>query len=174
MKDKNMQDILNDTQQEKFNNTAEAMLVTFMINGELFGIEVMKVREIIGMVNITPIPDAVDYLRGVINLRGRVVPVIDIRTRFRIEQVEYNQNTVILIVDISNNSIGLIVDSVSDVISISGDMVNEHSNFDSSIKSNLIKSIVNYNDSLILILDISRILDNDVLGIIGEGMSAEN
>ena len=169
-----MQNIINETNMESLNNTAEAMLVTFMINGELFGIEVMKVREIIGMVNVTPIPDSVDYLRGVINLRGRVVPVIDIRTRFRIEQAEYNQNTVILIVDINDKSIGLIVDSVSDVISISGDMVNTYSNFDSSIKSNLIKSIVNYNESLILILDINRILDSEVLNIINENAGSEN
>jgi purine-binding chemotaxis protein CheW len=164
-----MQDIIQDHYQAgtgKENRTT--MLVTFMIKNELFGIDVMKVHEIIGIVNITPIPDAVEYLRGVINLRGRVVPVIDIRSRFRIEQVEYNQNTVILIVDIKNKSIGLIVDAVSDVINISRDMINDYSDFDSGIRSNMIQSIVNYNDSLILILNTERILDDEVLSIIQE------
>jgi len=149
-------------------NARTIMLVTFIIKNELFGIDVMKVHEIIGMVNITPIPDAVDYLRGVINLRGKVVPVIDIRTRFRLDQIEYNQNTVILIVEIKNKSIGLIVDAVSDVIDISEDMINDYSDLDSGIKSNLIKSIVNYNDSLILILDTERIINDEALKIIQE------
>ena len=163
-----MQNLIQNKQAVLEDNSRTIMLVTFMIKNELFGIDVMKVHEIIGMVNITPIPDAVDYLRGVINLRGKVVPVIDIRTRFRLEQVEYNQNTVILIVELKNKSIGLIVDAVSDVIDISEDMINEYSDLDSGIKSNLIKSIVNYNDSLILILDTGRIINDEALNIIQE------
>lgn len=161
-----MQNLIHEKVNGTENSTMASMLVTFIINNELYGIEVMKVREIIGMVDITPIPGAVDYLSGVINLRGRVVPVIDIRRRFRIDQAEYNRNTVILIVDISDRPIGLIVDSVSDVINISSDMVNAYSELDSCTRSNLIQSIVNYNGSLILILDTARILDADVLDLI--------
>lgn len=163
-----MQNIIQDIQTGTEYNNGSMMLVTFIIKDELFGIDVLKVHEIIGMVNITSIPDSVDYLRGVINLRGKVVPVIDMRTRFRLEHVQYTTNTVILIVDINNRSIGLIVDAVSDVITVSGGATSETSEFDSSIKSSLVKSIVNYKDSLILILDTEHIINDETLDIIQE------
>lgn len=163
-----MQNAIQDTQTSTEYETGSMMLVTFMIRDELFGIDVMKVHEIIGMVSITAIPDSVDYLRGVINLRGRVVPVIDMRTRFRFEQVQYNTNTIILIIDINNRCIGLIADSVSDVITVSADIINEYSDFDCSIKSSLVKSIVNYKDSLILILDTGHIISDETLDIVRE------
>lgn len=86
------------------------MFVTFIIDNETYGIDVNRVQEIIGIIPIAHIPNSADYLKGVINLRGKVVPVIDVRMKFRMKERKYDAATVILIVELNDNAIGLIVD----------------------------------------------------------------
>lgn len=136
------------------------MYVTFTLNREVFGISVMNVEELIGYTPATHIPNSENYLKGVINLRGKVVPVIDLRLKFRMTETAYNTSTVILIVNVENKPIGLIVDSVSDVANIPLEMINEYSKIDSGRKNHFIKYIANYNDELVLILDIDRFMDD--------------
>lgn len=135
------------------------MFVTFILNNETFGIDVMKVEEIIGFIPVTHIPDSTDYLKGVINLRGKVVPVIDLRLKFRMNEKFYDSSTVILIANISGRSIGLIADSVSDVADIPIEMIHEYSKVDYGYKNHSVKNIANYNNELILILDIDKLMD---------------
>ncbi len=126
--------------------------VTFMINNEVYGIEVLRVKEIVGMTTITSVPNSEKYLKGVINLRGIVVPVIDLRLKFNIPEKEYDSFTVILIIEHRNSLVGVIVDSVSDVISAPGQL-QDVPNFHVSIDRDVIKGVLNKEDNLIIILN---------------------
>lgn len=143
------------------NETAgKCKLVIFKIEDEVYGLDVMKIQEIIGIVNVRHIPDSVECLKGVINLRGMVVPVIDMRLRFRFQEKEYDQSTVILIVNSGDTFLGLIVDSVSDVLDIPIDAINEYNGMKHDPDKHLVNSIASYNDELVIILDTDRLMDD--------------
>ncbi len=99
-------------------DTLKGRFLTFTLGTEAYGIEIQYVTEIIGIQAITEIPELPEYIRGIINLRGKIIPVMDVRLRFKKEYVEYNDRTCVIVVDLQNISIGLIVDSVSEVITI--------------------------------------------------------
>ena len=126
--------------------------VTFLINDETYGIEVLRVKEIVGMTSITSVPNSEKYLKGVINLRGIVVPVIDLRLKFNIEERPYDTFTVILIIEMKGFLVGVIVDSVSDVITAPGQL-QEVPNFHVSIDKDVIKGVFNKDGNLIIILN---------------------
>lgn len=126
--------------------------VTFLINNETYGIEVLRVKEIVGMTTITTVPNSEKYLKGVINLRGIVVPVIDLRLKFNIPEKEYDSFTVILIIENRDSLVGVIVDSVSDVISAPGQL-QDVPNFNVSLDRDVIKGVLNEENNLIIILN---------------------
>ncbi len=137
--------------------------VTFAIGEETYGVEVLKVQEIIGMTQITHVPNSMDFMKGVINLRGSVVPVVDLRIKFRMDEREYDAFTVILIVEIQERLIGLIVDSVSDVVGIPVESMQETPHFSANIETDYIKGIGNRDNQLIIILDVDLILGSEEL-----------
>ncbi len=137
--------------------------VTFLIGNETYGVEVLKVREIIGMTDITYVPNSLDFMRGVINLRGTVVPVVDMRKKFRIEEREYDIFTVILIVEIKETLIGMIVDSVSDVIDIPVESIQDTPHFSANIDTDYIRNIGKAGENLVIILDVDKILTPEEL-----------
>ncbi len=108
--EKQLQDVEEDTQKGRF--------LTFNLDRESYGIEITHVTEIIGIQPITEIPELPDYIKGIVNLRGKIIPVMDVRLRFRKSSREYNDRTCVIVIDIGDISIGLIVDSVSEVIAI--------------------------------------------------------
>jgi len=126
--------------------------VTFLINNETYGIEVLRVKEIVGMTTITTVPNSEKYLKGVINLRGIVVPVIDLRLKFSLPEKEYDSFTVILIIEHKDSLVGVIVDSVSDVISAPGQL-QDVPNFNVSLDRDVIKGVLNKDNNLIIILN---------------------
>jgi len=126
--------------------------VTFLINNETYGIEVLRVKEIVGMTTITPVPNSEKYLKGIMNLRGVVVPVIDLRMKFDIPEKEYDAFTVILIIEMKDFLVGVIVDSVSDVITAPGQL-QDVPNFNVSIERDVIKGVFNKDGDLIIILN---------------------
>ncbi|MRN54028.1 chemotaxis protein CheW [Paenibacillus monticola] len=107
-----------DIQDELEEDTQKGKFLTFTMGEDCYGIEINHVREIIGIQPITQVPDQPEYLRGIINLRGKIIPVMDIRLRFGKTFRDYNDRTCIIVVDIENISLGLIVDGVSEVLSI--------------------------------------------------------
>ncbi|HNX24397.1 MAG TPA: chemotaxis protein CheW [Spirochaetota bacterium] len=156
---------INDTK-----NTTTDQYVTFLINNETYGIEVLRVKEIVGMTTITSIPNSEKYLKGVMNLRGIVVPVIDLRMKFNIAEKAYDAFTVILIIEMSEFLVGVIVDSVSDVITAPGQL-QEVPNFHVSIDRDVIKGVFNKDGNLIIILNADIMLtvkDMEVLSDIQE------
>lgn len=137
--------------------------VSFIISDEVYGVEVLKVQEIIGMTQITHVPNSMSFMKGVINLRGSVVPVVDMRMKFKMEEREYDGFTVILIVEVNERLIGMIVDSVSDVVEIPVAKIQDTPHFSAKIETDFIKGIGRVDEQLIIILDVNLILTSDEL-----------
>jgi purine-binding chemotaxis protein CheW len=139
----------------------EKQYVTFKIADESYGVGVLKVQEIIGMTEIVYVPNSPEFMKGVINLRGAVVPVVDMRKRFRMEERKYDMFTVIIIVEVKEILVGMIVDTVSDVVGIPQNAIQETTHFTTKIDSEFIAGIGQTNDKLVIILDIDKILSTE-------------
>ena len=141
---------------------AEEMLqfVTFLIAGETYGVSVHKVQSINEMLEITYVPHSSAYMEGVINLRGSVVPVINMRKKFNIPVKEYDLFTVILIVEVKDRLVGMIVDSVSDVVSIPVSAIQKEIQFSAKVDSDSIEGIGRLDEELIIILNVEHFFDD--------------
>lgn len=141
----------------------EGKYLTFTLAGEDYGLEILKVREIIGMLDITAIPRTPDYIKGVINLRGRVIPVIDLRVRFGLPATEYGERTCIIVVDIKSPmgpvQAGVVVDSVSEVLNIHGSEIERSPAFGAQIDTGYILGIAKAKGSIKILLDIDKVLN---------------
>lgn len=142
---------------EQEEDTQKGRFLTFILSNEVYGIEIKHVTEIIGIQPITDIPELPEYIRGIINLRGKIIPVMDVRLRFRKTFREYNDRTCVIVVDINDISIGLIVDSVSEVISISDSEIVEPPEMSKS-GNRYIKGIGKAGNEVKLILDCDKLL----------------
>jgi purine-binding chemotaxis protein CheW len=141
-------------------------LVSFNIGSEEFGVDILKVQEINRMVEITRVPQAPHFVEGVINLRGKVIPIVDLRKRFNLEVKEYDRNTRIVVVDISGNIMGMIVDSVSEVLRLPSNTLEPPPEIVASINSEYIKGVAKLEDRLLIFLDLSKVIDiNEMSGI---------
>ena len=132
--------------------------MTFNIGDEIYGVSVLKVHEIIGMTKITHVPNSMQFMKGVINLRGKVVPVVDMRLKFNMDEREYDDQTVILIVELKERLIGMIVDTVSEVVDMVEQSIQDTPHFSSQIETDYIQGIGNKDDNLIILLDVDKIL----------------
>ncbi|MCR4397921.1 MAG: chemotaxis protein CheW [Firmicutes bacterium] len=137
----------------------EHQLVVFGIANELYGVDIAAVREIITMQRITRVPRTPDFVEGIINLRGKVIPVIDLRKRFRLGVAEENKETRIVVVEIQGNTIGMVVDSVSEVLRISGDVLEPPSPVIVGVDSEYIQAVAKVEDRLIILLDMEKVLN---------------
>lgn len=142
-----------DTQKDKF--------LTFTTDKEDYGIEIKYVTEIIGIQDITEVPELPDYVKGIINLRGKIIPVMDIRLRFKKQPREYNDRTCIIVTDIKDITIGFIVDSVSEVISIEEKDIVPPPTLHNNINNRYIKGIGKIGKNIKLLLDCEKILKDD-------------
>jgi len=138
-------------------------LLTFKLGSETYGIQINKVREILTYPTVTPIPDASRWVKGVINLRGEVAPVIDLRVRFNINMDPiYTQRTIIIAVKTQDNRmIGLVVDEVSDMENVDLERLYPAPDMGTSISPEYLKGLFKKEEKMIVILDIDRILDKD-------------
>ena len=137
--------------------------LTFSLEKEEYGIEIRNVRDIVEIQNITVIPELPNYMKGVINLRGTVIPIMDMRLRFCIEEREYNDRTCIIIVNINGMLIGLIVDSVQEVIDISDEDIVPPPSVKSGYTSNFISGIGKTESGIKLLIDCEKIFSEDSL-----------
>lgn len=151
---------------ETSEDTQKGKFLTFSIENEYYGIEIKFVTEIIGVQVITEIPELPSYIKGIINLRGKIIPVIDIRLRFKKTQKEYNDRTCIIVIDINEISVGLIVDNVCEVLTINDDNIVPPPNIKTGFNSKYIKGIGKVGNEVKLILDCNKLLnDKDLLNI---------
>ncbi|MBI9081912.1 MAG: purine-binding chemotaxis protein CheW [Pseudodesulfovibrio sp.] len=136
--------------------------LTFALGSEEYGLEILKVREIIGYVEVTRIPQTPAYVQGVINLRGQVIPVVDLRAKFGMESVERTEATCIIVVEISRAddaiSTGVVVDRVQEVLDIAGEDIEDTPSFGSSVDTDFILGMGKIGDSVKILLDIDKVL----------------
>lgn len=159
--------IENDLELEE--DTQKGKFLTFTLGAEVYGIEIKYVTEIIGMQPVTQIPDLPEYVKGIINLRGKIIPVIDMRLRFKKSAVEYNDRTCIVVVDIQEIAVGLIVDTVVEVLTIAEkDIVPPPQLQNASYQQRFTKAIGKVGDDVKLILDGDRVLNNDEVNLLEE------
>lgn len=143
---------------EEMEDTQKGRYLTFALNNELYGIEIKYVTEIIGLQPVTAVPELPDFICGIINLRGKIIPVMDVRLRFKKVYREYNDRTCIIVIDIMNITTGLIVDSVEEVLSIPDSEIVVP--VESKIMNNkYIKGIGKVGNEVRLILDCNRLLN---------------
>ena len=153
----------------KSNDTEKSLtnqFVTFQLGAETYGISILKLNEIIAYQSCTTIPNVPGFIRGVLNLRGIVVPVIDLRERFGMELKDYDQFTVILILDVSGRIMGLVVDMVSDVLTLNSDDVKPRPHFSTGISTEFISGMGIKDKKFIILLDVDKLLSDDELNMV--------
>jgi len=147
------------------NNSREGKYLSFFLGSEEYGISILKVKEIIGMIQVTPLPQTPAYVKGVINLRGKVIPVIDLRLRFGMNSIGYTDRTCIVVVEIDSNSgslhIGIVVDSVSEVINIKSTDIEDTPSFGMTLSTEYILGMAKMSGSVKILLDIDRVLTSE-------------
>ncbi len=140
----------------------EGKYLTFTLANEDYGLEILKVREIIGLLDITAIPQTPPYVKGVINLRGKVIPVIDLRLKFGLPPLEYGERTCIIVVEVKTSlgpvQMGVVVDTVSEVLNISGADIEPAPSFGTRVDTKYILGIAKARGAIKILLDIDQVL----------------
>jgi purine-binding chemotaxis protein CheW len=132
--------------------------LTFVLAGEEYGVEILKVREIIGLMDTTAVPGMPDYVNGVINLRGKVIPVIDMRLKFRMPAAEHTSESCIIVMDVRGNLMGVVVDCVSEVLEILSEEIEDAPNVGVAVKNEFILGMAKSKGRVKILLDIDRVL----------------
>ncbi|MEE7546781.1 chemotaxis protein CheW [Xanthomonas sp. Kuri4-1] len=134
--------------------------LSFALGEEHYGVDILKVQEIRGYDSVTRLPDAPDYIKGVINLRGTIVPVIDLRLKLRLKEARYDAFTVMIVLNVEDRVVGIVVDSVSDVIPLSDEQIRPTPEFGAAVDTRFISGIGTQDDRMLILLDIETLLDS--------------
>ena len=158
----------------RITDNREGKYLTLFLAGEEYGIGIRKVKEIIGMMAITPVPQTPDFIKGVINLRGKVIPVIDMRLKFRMQDAGYSERTCIIVVEVAASekkiAMGIIVDAVSEVLNIKAGEIAETPDFGTRLDMEFILGMAKSGNSVKILLDIDRVLG--IEEIVAYGLAA--
>jgi len=138
-------------------------LVSFNVGSEEFGVDILKVHEINRMTEITRVPKAPEFVEGVINLRGKIIPIIDLRKRFGMEQKDKDKNTRIVVVEINEQTIGFVVDSVSEVIRMPMENIDDAPELVTGIDADYIKGVGKLEKNLLILLDLEKVMSKQEL-----------
>jgi purine-binding chemotaxis protein CheW len=148
----------------------EGKYLTFSLAGEEYGIGILKVKEIIGMMPITTVPRTPGFVKGVINLRGKVIPVVDLRLKFGMEEIAYTERTCIIVVEIKGQGgsvlIGIVVDSVSEVLNIKGADIEDTPTFGARLDTDYILGMAKMNGGVKILLDIDKVLSGEEVALL--------
>ncbi len=151
-------------------DTQRGKYLTFLLGRETYGLEIRYVTEIVGIQTITEIPELPEYIKGIINLRGNIIPVMDVRLRFKKESKEYNDRTSVIVIDIMNTPIGLIVDSVAEVLNIPEEAIVEPPKMNKEVNNRFIKNIGKVGNDVKLLLNCEQLLAEKELDEINEAI----
>lgn len=157
-----------DTLAETEQDVQEGKYLTFALGDEEYGIDIQFVNEIIGLQKITEVPDMPEYVKGVINLRGKVIPVMNVRLRFGFPEIEHTDRTCIIVLNLNDVIVGLIVDTVSEVIDIAQDQIDPPPSVIKGESSRYIKGMGKVEDNVIIILDIKNLLYTGEIEVLEE------
>jgi len=143
----------------------EGKYLTFTLADEEYGIGILRIKEIIGMMPITTIPQTPEFVKGVINLRGKVIPVVDLRLRFGMDSIDYTERTCIIVVEIAGQAgtvmIGIVVDAVSEVLNIKAEDIEDTPTFGTKLNTEYILGMAKMEGSVKILLDIGRVLTGE-------------
>lgn len=140
--------------------------LTFRLDQEEYGIDILKVQEIRGYEKPTRIANAPEFIKGVVNLRGTIVPIIDMRLKFNCARAEYNTFTVVIILNLRNRIVGIVVDSVSDVMELAPDNIRAAPEIDSSIDSSAVVGLGSVGERMLILLDIEKLMSSVDMGLV--------
>jgi purine-binding chemotaxis protein CheW len=143
----------------------QQQFLTFLLDEQEYGLEIFKIREIRGYAPVTPIPNVPPHVRGVMNLRGTVLPVIDLRMKFNLPAVEYSKFTVIVIATVADKTVGLLVDAVSDVLMVGNDAIREAPDFGSAVDTRFINGVFQSREHLTVALNLEELLTECELAV---------
>ena len=146
--------------------TAAREYLTFRLDQEEYGIDILKVQEIRGYEPPTRIANAPAFIQGVVNLRGTIVPIVDMRLKFHCAQAEYNSFTVVIILNLHQRVVGIVVDSVSDVMELPPDAVRAAPDIDSAIDSGSITGLGSVGERMLILLDIEKLMSGEDMGLV--------
>lgn len=148
------------------------MYLTFQLGGETYGLEILKVQEIIGMMNVTRVPRTPNFVRGVINLRGKVIPVVDLRLKFGLESKEDTNRTCIIVVQVArgNESVtmGILVDEVSEVLDINGEQIEPAPTFGDTVSTDFILGMGKVAQKVVMLLDVEKVLSSGEIAMVDQ------
>ncbi len=141
--------------------------LTFILAGEEYGLDILRVQEIRAWDTVTPIPNTPPYLKGVINLRGTIVPIIDLRVRFGLETLPYRPTTVVIVLKVESESghriMGMVADAVSDVYSITSEARKPTPDFGSAISTEYLEGLATIDEKMVILLDVDRLINAETL-----------
>ncbi|QIK38284.1 chemotaxis protein CheW [Caldichromatium japonicum] len=140
--------------------------LTFRLGEEEYGIDILKVQEIRGYDAVTRIANAPEFIKGVINMRGIIVPIIDMRLKFHLGQAEYNEFTVVIILNLSGRILGLVVDGVSDVVALRRDQIQPAPDFGAILDTAYIDGLATLEGRMIIVVDIERLMTSQEMGLV--------
>jgi purine-binding chemotaxis protein CheW len=149
----------------KHHAIASSQFLTFLLDEQEYGLELFKIQEIRGYAPVTPIPNVPPHVRGVMNLRGTVLPVVDLRMKFHLPPIEYNKFTVIVIAMVGEKMVGLLVDAVSDVLQVSQDAIRASPDFGSAVDTRFIEGVFQTREHLAVALNLEKLLSDIELAV---------
>ena len=147
-------------QEEQTSSGGTQELLTFTLGGEEYGIDILKVQEIRGYDAVTAIANTPDFIKGVINLRGIIVPIVDMRIKFHLGKAEYDQFTVVIILNVANRVVGMVVDGVSDVITLAPEQIRQAPEFGSAIDTQYVMGLGTVDERMLILVDIEKLLSS--------------
>jgi purine-binding chemotaxis protein CheW len=142
--------------------------LAFSLGDEVYGIDILMVQEIRGYEPVTKIANTPDFIKGVINLRGVIVPIVDMRIKFRLDMVDYNQFTVVIILNVCGRIIGMVVDGVSDVIALAPEHIHAAPEFGSSLDTQYLRGMATMDERMIILVDIERLMSASDMELIAK------
>lgn len=146
--------------------------LTFTLGDEEYGIDILKVQEIRGYDAVTKIANSPSFIKGVINMRGVIVPIIDMRLKFNLGQVEYNEFTVVIILNIADRVVGIVVDGVSDVIALGQEQIRPAPEFGALLDTDYIEGLATLDERMVIMVDIEKLMTSTEMGLVEQAQSA--
>ena len=148
------------------NEAASSEYLVFSLGDEEYAVDILKVQEIRGYENVTRIANVPEFIKGVTNLRGVIVPIIDLRLKFHLDKVEYGGQTVVIVVNVDDRIVGIVVDGVSDVMSLSPDQIKPAPEFGVTLSSDYLSGIGSLDDRMLVLVDIEKLLTHEEMQLV--------
>jgi purine-binding chemotaxis protein CheW len=153
-------------------SVADHEYLTFTLGDEEYGVDILKVQEIRGYDQVTRLPGAPEFVKGAINLRGLIVPVVDMRLKFQLSQASYDETTVMIVLSVAGRTIGVVVDGVSDVLRLDPSQVRTVPDLGSAIDRQFLMGLGVVDERMLILLDIERLMTSEEMGLVEQSIAA--